>query len=626
VNATPQLLGGRYEVGELIGRGGMAEVHVGYDTRLSRQVAIKMLRSDLARDHTFLSRFRREAQSAAGLNHAAIVAVYDSGEEQSFQPGGAMVDVPYIVMEYVQGRTLREILQQRGPLDPDEACRITEGILDALAYSHHMGIVHRDIKPANVMVTDTGAVKVMDFGIARAIADSNATMTQTSAVIGTAQYLSPEQAQGQHVDARSDLYSTGCLLFELLTGRTPFVGETPVAVAYQHVGEAPPRPSTYTYGVSWDLDAVVLHALAKDRERRYQDATAFRSDVQAARLGRPISDAARGAALGLGAAAGAGAATAALGDATMAVPPPTGALPTTVLSPTQAADQIASRYDDTADMLPTTRRGGYEPPRKRRGLAFTLLAIAVVAALALVALFASKYLGGGGESTTVTVPDLVGKDVEIAKKQLTDLGLVPVVETKANDKQPEGTVFDQDPPFGGPAVRKGTRVTLLVSAGPNSVKVPDLVGYTEDEARTELQNLGLEVGSVKDVPNSGKEKGTVVRTVPGANTEVAKGSKVNLEVSNGKVRIPNVVGLQLSEARRILIDAGLNPKTKYVDSDKPEGEVLGQDPKVDTMVNDGSSITLTVAQAAAPTPTTSTTTSSPPTTSTTTTTAPPPSN
>ena len=259
---------------------------------------------DLARDTSFLTRFRREAQSAAGLNHASIVAVYDSGEDHTIESGGARVPMPYIVMEYVEGKTLRELLNDRSPLEPAEAARITEGVLDALAYSHRMGIVHRDIKPANVMMGSHGDIKVMDFGIARAVADTSATMTQTQAVIGTAQYLSPEQAQGQPVDARSDLYSTGCLLFELLTGRPPFKGDSPVAIAYQHVGEAPPRPSTFNPDVDPALDAVVLHALVKDREGRYQDATAFRADLQAARLGRPISAAARGTAAGAAGAAG----------------------------------------------------------------------------------------------------------------------------------------------------------------------------------------------------------------------------------------------------------------------------------------------------------------------------------
>ena len=246
---APRLLGGRYEVGELIGRGGMAEVHLGHDTRLDRDVAIKLLRSDLARDANFLTRFRREAQAAGGLSHPEIVAIYDSGEETSTESGGATVPLPYIVMEYVDGETLRAKVMREHVVAPAEAATIVEGVLSALAYSHRMGIVHRDIKPANVMITRTGDVKVMDFGIARAVADTSATMTQTQAVIGTAQYLSPEQAQGLQVDARSDLYSTGCLLFELLTGRPPFLGESPVSVAYQHVGEPPQPPSSFNHDV-----------------------------------------------------------------------------------------------------------------------------------------------------------------------------------------------------------------------------------------------------------------------------------------------------------------------------------------------------------------------------------------
>ncbi len=241
IATPPRIFGGRYEVGDLIGRGGMAEVHLGQDTRLGRTVAIKMLRSDLARDSLFLTRFRREAQSAAGLNHHAIVAVYDFGEDVFFETGGARIEVPYIVMEHIEGHTLRAILDQEGALAPDEAARITMGILSALDYSHTKGIVHRDIKPANVMLTRGGSVKVMDFGIARAMGDAGATMTSAQAVVGTARYFSPEQAQGERVDARSDLYSTGCVLFELLSGRTPFVGE-PVSLIYQHITNAPSPP------------------------------------------------------------------------------------------------------------------------------------------------------------------------------------------------------------------------------------------------------------------------------------------------------------------------------------------------------------------------------------------------
>ena len=234
-----QLLGGRYELGETLGIGGMAEVFRGRDVRLGRDVAVKMLRPDLARDPSFQARFRREAQSAASLNHPAIVAVYDTGEDNG-------VTTPYIVMEYVEGRTLREVLQTEGRLLPQRALEIVADVCAALEYSHRAGIIHRDIKPANVMLTPSGAVKVMDFGIARAVTDASPTMTQTAAVIGTAQYLSPEQARGEHVDARSDLYSTGCLLYELLTGRPPFVGDSPVAVAYQHVREDPTRRASWS--------------------------------------------------------------------------------------------------------------------------------------------------------------------------------------------------------------------------------------------------------------------------------------------------------------------------------------------------------------------------------------------
>ncbi len=273
----PRRLGDRYELGEVIGRGGMAEVHLGRDLRLGRSVAIKVLRPDLARDPSFQARFRREAQSAAALNHPNVVSVYDTGE--------APIDgqqVPYIVMEHVDGATVRDLVRSGRPLEPVRALEITDGILGALDYSHRNGIVHRDIKPGNVMVTKGGAIKVTDFGIARALADSAATMTSTSSVMGTAQYLSPEQARGEQVDARSDLYSTGVVLFEMLTGRAPFLGDSPVSVAYQHVREEPPVPSTLVPGIPPACDAIVAKALAKDAEARYQTAAQMRADVQRA--------------------------------------------------------------------------------------------------------------------------------------------------------------------------------------------------------------------------------------------------------------------------------------------------------------------------------------------------------
>src|ERR1043165_5094781 len=280
----PRLLGGRYELDGVVGRGGMAEVYRARDLRLDRIVAVKTLREDLARDQTFQARFRREAQSAASLNHPSIVAVYDTGEDMA-----GPSPVPYIVMEYVDGRTLRDLLRQDRRLLPERAVELVDGILRALDYSHRGGIVHRDIKPANGMITRAGDVKVMDFGIARAMADSAATMTQTAQVIGTAQYLSPEQARGERVDARSDLYSTGCLLYELLTGRPPFLGDSPVAIPSHHARENPVPPSRLDPEVPPWADSIVLRAMAKDPRERYQSAAEMRADIQRALSGVPVA-------------------------------------------------------------------------------------------------------------------------------------------------------------------------------------------------------------------------------------------------------------------------------------------------------------------------------------------------
>ena len=602
---APRLLGGRYEVGELLGRGGMAEVHLGYDTRLSRPVAIKMLRSDLARDSSFLARFRREAQSAAGLNHASIVAVFDSGEDYAVETGGASVPVPFIVMEFVEGQTLRELLNDSSPLAPAEAARITEGVLDALAYSHRMGIVHRDIKPANVMIGPQGQIKVMDFGIARAVADANATMTQTQAVIGTAQYLSPEQAQGHHVDARSDLYSTGCLLFELLTGRPPFQADSPVAIAYQHVGQPPPRPSTLSPGIDHPLDAVVLHSLAKDREARYQDATAFRADLQAARLGRPISDAARGTA---GSAA----------DATVALSPASVAAATTVL-PSGGTYAASAPVGSNTASLPAIGHDPDDEPRKRRGLAYFLLVLAVLGALTLIGVAGKALLDRPPQDQPkVAVPSVVDLPVDTASAKIRAAGLVPEPTDVPSTKE-VGVVVDQSP-GADDMVARGSTVTLSVSAGPKTVELPDLKGFTQDEAAASLADLGLKVGTIKQVDNTGLDKGKVFTTTPAAGETVPVDSAVGLNVASGKVTVPDVVGKTRNEAADMLGELGLSVKTTYVDSTEPENTVLKQSIKAKTKVDDGSTITLTIAQPPPPeqTPTT------PPTTATTTATTPPP--
>nr|WP_202881485.1 Stk1 family PASTA domain-containing Ser/Thr kinase [Pedococcus badiiscoriae] len=592
------MLGGRYEVGELLGRGGMAEVHLGHDTRLSRPVAIKMLRSDLARDPAFLARFRREAQSAAGLNHASIVAVYDSGEDYATETGGASVPVPFIVMEHVEGQTLRELLNDSSPLAPAEAARITEGVLDALAYSHHMGIVHRDIKPANVMIGPQGQIKVMDFGIARAVADANATMTQTQAVIGTAQYLSPEQAQGHHVDARSDLYSTGCLLFELLTGRPPFQADSPVAIAYQHVGQPPPRPSTLHPGIDHSLDAVVLHALAKDREARYQDATSFRADLQAARLGRPISAAARGTAAGAA-------------DATVALAPVGAAAATTALPVAGTYAGPPAAVGSNTATLPAIGHDPDDEPRKRRGLAYFLLVLAVLGALAVIFVAGKALIDRPGQNQPkVAVPSVIDLPVATAEAKLRAIGLVPVASSVASPKE-VGLVVDQTP-GAAEMVATGSKVTISVSGGPDTVDLPDLKGFTKDEAATRLADLNLKVGTIKEVDDTGLDKGKVASTSPASGGAVPVGSAVDLNVSSGKVTVPDVVGKTRNEAADLLGQVGLSVKTTYVDSTQPENTVLKQSIKATTKVNDGSTITLTIAQPPPPTPTTTT---APPTTS-----------
>jgi eukaryotic-like serine/threonine-protein kinase len=602
---VPKLLGGRYEVAELLGRGGMAEVHRGYDTRLGRQVAIKMLRSELARDNTFLVRFRREAQSAAGLNHASIVAVYDHGEDILTESGGAQVKVPYIVMEFVDGKTLRQEITESGTVGATEALRITEGVLDALGYSHRNGIVHRDIKPANVMIAPDGSIKVMDFGIARAMADANATMTQTSAVIGTAQYLSPEQAQGQSVDERSDLYSTGCMLFELLTGRPPFLGESPVSIAYQHVGEQPIPPSRLVEGISDDLDAVVLHSLAKPRDARYQSAAEFRADLQAVRLGRPISDAARGSAAAL---AGAGA----LAAATQVVPAMGG-------DQTQAYAGAPLPLDPGTETFP----GLDEPEEKKRGAGgWIVLTLVAIAALAALAYGLSTYFGTE-ETPKVAVPRVVGDPVQTATAKLAQAKLVADPVRQPSDTVPADTVISQNP-TDGTEVSPNSSVRLFVSSGPSAVTVPDLKGLTVQEAQNQLSDQGLSVGTVTEVDDPDTEAGKIIDSNPGTGASVSPDTKINVRIGTGKVAVPNVVGKSQSEAQTIIAAANLQVETRFrATNDVPEGTVISQRPK-DGTIDIGGTVRIVVAQKAAPTLTPTTVTPTPTVPSASTSPTPPP--
>uniref|UniRef100_UPI0012EBAFCB Stk1 family PASTA domain-containing Ser/Thr kinase n=1 Tax=Cellulomonas bogoriensis TaxID=301388 RepID=UPI0012EBAFCB len=579
---APRILGGRYEVGELIGRGGMAEVHIGHDTRLGRTVAIKILRSDLARDPSFQARFRREAQAAAALNHPSIVAVYDTGEDVVTEHGGAVAHVPFIVMEYVEGHTVREILRDGSAVPIEEGIEIAAGVLSALEYSHHAGIVHRDIKPANVMLTPTGAVKVMDFGIARAMADAAGTMTQTQAVIGTAQYLSPEQARGEAVDTRSDLYSTGCLLFELLTGRPPFIGDSPVAVAYQHAREVPQAPSAYASDVPEVMDRITMKALAKDRNDRYSTAAEFRSDLESAVRGGHVSAPAVGA-MGMAGVPG--------GDATQVM----GAQP---------GETQVMPWAQTA-VTPAQIPPGEEPPTEeeeerpdRRKLIWTLVAVAVVAVVGIIILIA---LNSDREQPveSVEMPSLVGMTEADARAELEALSLEFARETEADDTVPEGTVIRSDPQ-GPTEVEVGETVTVVVSQGPDAIDIPDLEGENRDTARDRLQALGLTNIQTTTEDHRSIERDGVIRTEPEAGQSVSPDTEVTLVISTGQVQLPDLSGQSEEEVRQTLNDLGLSFGIDREESrDAEPGTVIRQSPAAGPVAQ-RSSVSVVLATEAGP--------------------------
>jgi len=557
MTAQARLLGGRYQVGELLGYGGMAEVHRGRDLRLGRDVAIKMLRTDLARDQTFQMRFRREAQNAASLNHPAIVAVYDTGEE--IAPTGETL--PFIVMEFVNGRTLKEVLAAEGRLMPRRALEISADICAALEFSHRHGIIHRDIKPGNVMLTQNGQVKVMDFGIARALASGATTMTQTSAVIGTAQYLSPEQARGEAVDARSDVYAAGCVLFELLCGHPPFVGDSPVSVAYQHVREDPRAPSEINPEVNPDIDAIVLKALAKNPLNRYQSAQEMRADLLRAAAGRPVM------------------ATPVLRDAE------------TVAMMGQTA---VTRPINAAVTRPTARVGD---PRRRRASAWVLAALSTLGVLAVIALIAGLILSNqSNETPQTTVPNVIGLSQAEASADLRNAGLVATPgDAYFGDDCEKGKVAKQSKPE-GERVERDTEVVIQICQGPQEVEVPkDLVGSTKEAAQSALDKLGLKP-DFQPVDSEAPE-GQVTK-VPDAGKKVAKDATVVVEISrNNIVPVPNVVGDDADSAEAELKRAGFDVDRRPGDpaqSDSQTDTVQRQNPKAGEKAKKGSTIVLTV--------------------------------
>ncbi|MGV9529746.1 Stk1 family PASTA domain-containing Ser/Thr kinase [Streptomyces cellulosae] len=574
----PRRLGGRYELGQVLGRGGMAEVYLAHDTRLGRTVAVKTLRADLARDPSFQARFRREAQSAASLNHPAIVAVYDTGED--YIDG---VSIPYIVMEYVDGSTLRELLHSGRKLLPERTLEMTIGILQALEYSHRAGIVHRDIKPANVMLTRNGQVKVMDFGIARAMGDSGMTMTQTAAVIGTAQYLSPEQAKGEQVDARSDLYSTGCLLYELLTVRPPFVGDSPVAVAYQHVREEPQPPSVFDPEITPEMDAIVLKALTKDPDYRYQSADEMRADIEACLDGQPV------------------AATAAMGAAGYGGYPDD--QPTTALR----ADSGAGATSMLPPMNPDDGGYGYDErqsrrrPQKKNNTSTILLVVAGVLVLIGAILIGRWAISGDGvDNTTVAAPNFVGESKADAQKRADNTDLKLSFTEKPCENQTKGNICEQDPEA-GTKVEKGDTISLVVSTGAPKVAVPSVVGDKIEDAKAELEGDKYQfVVEVKEEV-SGEEPGTVIDQDPDLGEEVEKGTTVTLTVAKAeeKATVPDVLTKSCEEAKAQMAASNLNGNCVDEPTDDPNlvGKVVRTSPDPNAQVSKNTQVTIFIGKA-----------------------------
>jgi eukaryotic-like serine/threonine-protein kinase len=573
-NREPTVVGGRYELGELLGRGGMAEVRKGVDQRLGRAVAVKRLRTDLASDSTFQARFRREAQSSASLNHPSIVAVYDTGQEWSDTdgPGGEGVAQPYIVMEFVAGRTLREILREGRKILPERALELTSGVLAALDYSHRAGIIHRDIKPGNVMLTPSGDVKVMDFGIARAVSDASSSMTQTAAVVGTAQYLSPEQARGETVDSRSDVYSTGCLLYELLTGRPPFVGDSPVAVAYQHVREPAQPPSDFDTEITPEMDAIVMKALAKRVEDRYQSAAAMRSDIERYLSGRPVQ--------------------APVLPTSMTAMLPTGPLdddhPTAVGG---TAVPAARPYDDDEDDdRPAGRAGVYFL------VGFLIVALIGAGVFLLPKLFESEPTNNN------RVPDLIGMTEAAARSAVADAGLiVGDVSYEPDEDAEKDQVVSQDP-NPDEFVEDDTEVDFVVSSGKPMVSVPSVVGQNREQARAALVAAGLKVSLQER--DADEPLGQVLETDPAAGANVPEGSEVTVFFSDGPEQVPDVVGLTQSQAERALREAGFEVfVTSTSDTTEPKGTVVRQNPPAGSDEPEGTSITIEVSTFEEPTET-----------------------
>ena len=495
----------------------MSDVHIGTDSRLGRTVAIKLLKSSLAADPAFRTRFRQEAQAAARMAHPTIVRVFDAGEETISESDGSESQIPFIIMEFVDGRLLKDIIKE-GPIDAVEAVRIIDGVLTALEYSHRAGVVHRDIKPGNIMITKAGQVKVMDFGIARAISDSATTVAQTTAILGTASYFSPEQAKGESVDARTDLYSSGVVLFEMLTGRPPFRGDTPVAVAYQHVSEAPLPPSEVNETVPRTMDTVVLRALAKDPFQRYQDAAAFREALDATVGGKVPSKKAVGA-------------------LTSELYGP---------NPRQAAETARSLRQLSTDT--TMKRTQAGPP-----VAWIWASVAILAVLLISVLFWVLSIRPGTDvpSNARLVPDVAGMTYERASVEIGAEDLTSFRVDEPNSTVAVGNVIRTDP-GAGESVSPGQEVRVFVSTGQATTTVPALEGLGQDAAASALATAGLTLGAVTPRNDPALGAGTVISSDQPAGAELPVGATVNVVAATGRVVINDVTGYTLEAATREL--------------------------------------------------------------------------